>query len=245
MSARPRCALAPPLLPLLLAACCGSVASMRPIAPLTADPMHAAPPPPTEGGRILPTEEDRHLHIKQALASSSSDRPILELTPVLASPPSAALSRARAQSARHGHPKAPAPAPEPAAEPEHEPEPAPIVSEAQAHAVLKKIGITNPAVPPRALRCALRGLSEDDCLALAHCATPEQPLAAAMPELRLVDLAYNSIADAGLRHLGRLFEAAPGLEKLSLYENKVQPRRRRPLPPLPPRPHTPSPLAPG
>lgn len=218
---------------------------MRPIAPLTPDDMHAAPPPPTEGGRILPTEEDRHLHIKQALASSSSDRPILELTPVLASPPSAALSRARAQSARHGHPKAPAPAPEPAAEPEPEPEPAPIVSEAQAHEVLKKIGITNPAVPPRALRCALRGLSEDDCLALAHCATPEQPLAAAMPELRLVDLAYNSIADAGLRHLGRLFEAAPGLEKLSLYENKVQPRRRRPLPPLPPRPHTPSPLAPG
>ena len=84
---------------------------------------------------------------------------------------------------------------------------------------MKKISVT-PALPSRALRCALRGLTEDDCAVLSHCAA-RGPLVAAMPSLRLIDLSYNSIGDEGLRRLSGLLAAAPALEKLSLYENKV------------------------
>ena len=38
-----------------------------------------------------------------------------------------------------------------------------------------------------------------------------------MRSLRLIDLSYNSIGDAGLRGLAGLLAAAPALEKLSLY----------------------------
>ena len=84
---------------------------------------------------------------------------------------------------------------------------------------MKRIGVT-PALPSRALRGALRGLTEDDCAVLSHCATCG-PLVDAMPSLRLIDLSYNSIGDEGLRGLAGLLAAAPALEKLSLYENKV------------------------
>lgn len=84
---------------------------------------------------------------------------------------------------------------------------------------MKKLGVT-AALPSRALRCALRGLTEDDCAVLSHCATCG-PLVAAMPSLRLIDLSYNSIGDEGLRGLAGLLAASPALEKLSLYENKA------------------------
>ena len=80
---------------------------------------------------------------------------------------------------------------------------------------MKRIGVT-PALPSRALRGALRGLTEDDCAVLSHCAT-RGPLVDAMPSLRLIDLSYNSIGDEGLRGLAGLLAAAPALEKLSLY----------------------------
>ena len=53
VSSRPPCA-PPPLLPLLLTADCGGVASRGLFSPLTPDKMHAAPPPPTGSSRILP-----------------------------------------------------------------------------------------------------------------------------------------------------------------------------------------------
>ena len=84
---------------------------------------------------------------------------------------------------------------------------------------MKKLGVT-AALKWRELRCALRGLTEDDCAVLSHCAT-RGPLVAAMPSLRLIDLSYNSIGDEGLRGLAGLLAASPALEKLSLYENKA------------------------
>lgn len=84
---------------------------------------------------------------------------------------------------------------------------------------MKKLSVT-AALKWRELRCALRGLTEDDCAVLSHCAT-RGPLVAAMPSLRLIDLSYNSIGDEGLRGLAGLLAASPALEKLSLYENKA------------------------
>ena len=74
---------------------------------------------------------------------------------------------------------------------------------------MKRICVS-PALPSRALRCALRGLTEDDCAVLSHCAT-RGPLVAAMPSLRLIDLSYNSIGDEGdvktlMHEMGHAFQ---------------------------------------
>ena len=118
-------------------------------------------------------------------------------------------------------PAAPAPA---ALAPTPAPAPAPstvevAISSSQQEQLMKKLSVT-AALKWRELRCALRGLTEDDCAVLSHCAT-RGPLVAAMPSLRLIDLSYNSIGDEGLRGLAGLLAASPALEKLSLYENKA------------------------
>jgi len=147
-------------------------------------------------------------------SSSSSDHqgestrmPALELSRL----PAAAITPA---------PVAPAPAPAPAPVPAPAPSTVEVaISSSQQEQLMKKISVT-PALPSRALRCALRGLTEDDCAVLSHCAA-RGPLVGAMPSLRLIDLSYNSIGDEGLRRLAGLLAAAPALEKLSLYENKA------------------------
>ena len=116
-------------------------------------------------------------------------------------------------------------APTPAA-PTPAPAPAPstvevAISSSQQAQLLEKLGMTSRAsLSSRALRCALRGLTEEDCAVLSHCATCGS-LVDAMPSLQLIDLGYNSIDDEGLRRLAGLLAAAPALEKLSLYENKA------------------------
>ena len=66
-----------------------------------------------------------------------------------------------------------APAPRPAPAPAPAPAPSTVevaISSSQQEQLMKRIGVT-PAPPSRALRGALRGLSEDDCAVLSHCAT--------------------------------------------------------------------------
>merc|ERR1740130_969543 len=69
-------------------------------------------------------------------------------------------------------PAAPAPA---ALAPTPAPAPAPstvevAISSSQQEQLMKKLGVT-AALKWRELRCALRGLTEDDCAVLSHCAT--------------------------------------------------------------------------
>jgi len=160
---------------------------------------------PDELGVLVPRQSPR----------SPLNVPAQALGGAPAAAPSSASSAASSSSAA---PHTPAAAPA-------APEPVPPTDE-ECDELLKRVGVparrptTTASSATWALRCALRGLSEKDCAILSHCA--QQRLAPAMPELRLADFSYNSIADTGVRALSSLLGAAPALEKLSLYENKVE-----------------------